>query len=45
MEVPKVAAAFECFHVSVCTCKRLVYQAVVLPALLYGAETWAVKAV
>eukprot|EP00117_Sycon_ciliatum_P023228 scpid30807/ scgid4805/ Transposon TX1 uncharacterized 149 kDa protein; ORF 2 len=34
---------FQCVHLSVHT-KRLVYRAIVLPALLYGAETWPIKA-
>ena len=34
---------FQCVHLSVHT-KRLMYRAIVLPALLYGAETWPIKA-
>ncbi|XP_065185772.1 glycoprotein-N-acetylgalactosamine 3-beta-galactosyltransferase 1-like [Sycon ciliatum] len=33
---------FQCVHLSVHT-KRLVYRAIVLSALLYGAETWPIK--
>ena len=30
--------------VCVCVCKRMVYKAVVLSTLLYGAKTWTVLA-
>ena len=34
---------FLCFNLSIAT-KRIVHRAVVFPSLLYGSETWAVKA-